>query len=148
MKRVLGAVFGVSLLGSVLSAHVMVSPPVSKPGVTQVYELRVHNETKVATTSLDLDVPADITVLSVDQPATGKVETHKAGDRITGFTWTVDVAPSKYVAMKFSAKNPATDKEVSWNVKQHMADGSTIEWSDKPGAKEHASVTKISASTN
>jgi hypothetical protein len=29
-----------------------------------------------------------------------------------------------------------------------MADGSTIEWSDRPGAKEHASVTKISASTN
>jgi uncharacterized protein YcnI len=148
MKRVLAAVFSFSVLGAALSAHVMVSPPQSKPGITQVYELRVHNETKVATTALDLDVPTDITVLSVDQPASGKVEIHKTGERITGFTWTVDVAPSKYVAMKFSAKNPATDKEVSWNVKQHMADGSTIEWSDKPGAKEHASVTKISTSTN
>jgi hypothetical protein len=52
------------------------------------------------------------------------------------------------VALKFSAKNPAKSGEVHWVVKQHMADGSVIDWSDSPGAKEKASVTTLSAATN
>src|SRR5690349_1871280 len=132
MKRVLGVVLGLPLLGVALSAHIMVSPPQSKPGVTQTYELRVHNEGKVATTSLDLDIPQAITVLSVDAPAVGTIDTRKEGDRIVGFTWKVDVEPGKYLAMKFSAKNPTSDTSVAWNVRQHLADGTVVEWSDKP----------------
>ena len=40
-----------------LSAHVTVSPLQSIPGATQKYELRVHNEGKVAATSIDLEIP-------------------------------------------------------------------------------------------
>src|SRR5206468_858648 len=40
-----------------LSAHVMVSPLQSKTGAVQKYELRIHNEAKVAATSIDLDIP-------------------------------------------------------------------------------------------
>ncbi|HUR34063.1 MAG TPA: DUF1775 domain-containing protein [Vicinamibacterales bacterium] len=148
MKRAIAVLFALPLLGALVSAHIMVSPPQSKPGITQTYELRVHNEGKIATTALDLDIPADITVLSIDSPASGSVEPKKVGDRIVAFTWKVNVEPTKYQAMKFSAKNPATDKEVSWIVHQHLADGTVVEWSDKPGAKEHAAVTRISASTN
>jgi uncharacterized protein YcnI len=148
MKRLLSVLSVVAMASAVLSAHVMVSPPQSKVGATQTYELRVHNEGKVATTSLELEIPQAITVLSVDTPASGRIETKKTGDTITAIVWTVDVAPSKYVAVKFQAKNPDSSKDVSWNVKQHLADGTVVEWSDKPGAKEKASVTTIAAATN
>ena len=99
MKRVCAVLFALPLFGALLSAHIMVSPPQSKPGITQTYELRVHNEGKIATTALDLDIPADITVLSIDTPASGSVEPKKNGDRIVGFTWKVNVEPTKYQAM-------------------------------------------------
>jgi len=141
-------VFAFVLVGGAAYAHIMVSPPESKAGVTQKYELRVHNEGKLATTSLDLEIPEGITVLDVATPATGRYDTTKTGARIIAISWQVEVPPSKYVALKFTAKNPEDAKEVRWNVRQHLADGSIVEWSDKPGAKEKASVTKIGAATS
>lgn len=148
MRRLVALVFAFALGGGVAYAHIMVSPPESKAGVTQNYELRVHNEGKVATTSLDLEIPEGITVLDVAAQATGSYTTTTTGTRITAVSWQVDVQPSKYVALKFTAKNPEGAKDVRWNVRQHLADGSIVEWSDKPGAKEKASVTKISAATS
>src|SRR3954469_23240689 len=82
-----------------LSAHVMVSPTQSKSGAAQKYEVRVHNEAKVAATSVDLDIPDGVTVTEVAKPVAGSYTTKKSGDRITMITWQVNVAPSKYVAL-------------------------------------------------
>lgn len=131
------------LLATVVSAHVMVSPPQSKAGATQTYELRVHNESKVATSSLELQIPKDLTVVSVQQAPSGTtLDTPKAGDRVTAINWTVNVEPGKYVALKFEARNPASG-ELHWNVRQHMADGSVVDWSDAAGSKQKASVTTL-----
>ena len=137
----------VLLISTSLSAHIMVSPPESKTAATQKYELRVHNEGKVAATSIDLEIPEGITVLEVAKPSAGTSTTTKTGTRITTITWQVDVQPSKYLALPFTAKNPDAAKDVRWNVREHLADGSVVDWSDKPGAKEKASVTKITAPT-
>lgn len=145
MRRVAAVMTAVVVMGGVAYAHIMVSPPRSKAGATQHYELRVHNEMKIATTMLELQVPQGITVQEVAAPAAGSYDTAKSGGRITGITWKVDVPAGKYVALKFTATNPSSEQDVHWNVRQHLADGSTIEWSDKPGAKEKASVTKITA---
>ena len=52
-------------------AHVTMSPLIEKPALaTQKYELRVHNEAKVAATSVDLDIP-DGEALTDAKPATG-----------------------------------------------------------------------------
>src|SRR5216684_190945 len=91
-----------------LSAHVTVSPLQSKTGAVQKYELRVHNEAKVAATSVDLDIPVGVTAI----------------------TWQVDVQPGKYVAMPFTAKNPDAATELHWSMHEHLADGSTVDWSD------------------
>jgi uncharacterized protein YcnI len=147
MKRVLFALLTLTA-GAVLSAHVMVSPPQSKAGATQTYELRVHNESKVATTAVELQIPKELSVTGVQQPPAGTVETPKSGDRITAINWKVTVEPSKYLALKFDAKNPAGNAQLHWNVRQHLADGSVVEWSDSPGAQEKASITTISSSTN
>jgi uncharacterized protein YcnI len=147
MKRVLLAIFTLAA-GAALSAHVMVSPPQSKAGAAQTYELRVHNESKVATTAVELQIPRDLTVTGVQQPPAGTVDTPKTGERITAINWKVTVEPSKYLALKFDAKNPSAAAELHWNVKQRLADGSVVEWTDSPGAAEKASVTTISAATH
>ena len=128
-----------------LSAHVTVSPLQSKPGAVQKYELRVHNEAKVAAISIDLDIPDGVTVTEVAKPATGSYTTKTMGDRITAITWQVDVQPSKYVALPFTAKNPDGAAELHWSMHEHLADGSTVDWSDKPGSKQKGSITKLAA---
>ena len=142
MKAWFVALFTLLTIASV-SAHIIVSPPDSKRGVTQKYELRVHNEGKVAATAFDLEIPDGITVTDVAKPASGTFTTKKTGDRITAITWQADVQPTKYLALPFTAKNPDAAKEVRWNVKEHLADGKVVDWSDKPGAAEKASITKI-----
>jgi uncharacterized protein YcnI len=141
-RLILATIIAVAI-GVSLSAHVMVSPTDAKAGATQKYEVRVHNESKVAATGVDLEVPDDITVVEVAQPASGTFKTTKTGDRITGISWQVEVAPAKYVALAFTAKNPDAAKDVQWSIKEHLADGSVVEWSNKPGAKQKGSVTKI-----
>src|ERR1700716_4335819 len=89
-----------------LSAHPFVGPPPSKAPAVPEYELRVHNEAKTAATSVDLDIPDGVTVTEVAKPSAGTYTTKTVGDRITVITWQVDVQPSKYVALPFTAKNP------------------------------------------
>jgi hypothetical protein len=128
-----------------VSAHVMVSPLQSKAGATQKYEVRVHNEAKVAATSVDLDIPDGVTVTDVAKPPTGSYATKLTGGRITMITWQVAVPPNKYVALPFTARNPDGSEELHWSLHEHLADGSSIDWSDKPGSKEKGSVTKLAS---
>jgi uncharacterized protein YcnI len=130
-----------------LSAHVMVSPPQSKAGAVQKYELRVHNEAKVAATSIDLEIPDGLTVTDVAKVPAGAFTTKTTGDRITVITWQIDVQPMKYVALPFTARNPVGAAELHWTMHEHLADGSSVDWSDKPGSQEKGSVTKLAASS-
>ena len=130
-----------------LSAHVMVSPPQSTAGATQKYELRVHNEAKSAATSVDLDIPDGVAVTDIAKQPGGTFTTKTTGNRITAITWQIDVQPTKYVALPFTAKNPDAATELHWSMHEHLADGSVVDWSDKPGSKEKGSVTKIGPSS-
>jgi uncharacterized protein YcnI len=138
----LGVIVALAATAS-LSAHIMVSPTTALVGKTQKYELRVHNESKVDVTGVDLDVPDGITVLDVAQPASGTVSTEKTAGRITRISWQVKVAPSTYVPLTFTAKNPDAPAKLDWTTHEHLADGSTVLWSNKPGAQEKGSVTTI-----
>ena len=130
-----------------VSAHVMVSPPQSTAGALQKYELRVHNEAKVAAISIDLDVPDGVTVTEVAKLSAGTFSTKMTGNRITVITWQIQVQPTKYLALAFTAKNPDAATELRWTMHEHLADGSVVDWSDKPGSKEKGSVTKLAAAT-
>jgi uncharacterized protein YcnI len=128
-----------------LSAHLTVSPLQSKPGASQKYEVRIHNEATIAAISIDLEIPDGVTVTEVVKPATGSYTTKTTGDRITAITWQIQVQPSKYVALPFTAKNPDGATELRWSLREHLADGSVVDWSDKPGSKEKGSVTKLAS---
>ena len=132
-----------TLLVRSLSAHVTVSPLQSKTGAVQKYELRVHNEAKVAAISIDLDIPDGVTVTDVAKSTQGSYTTKMVDDRITVITWQIDVQPSKYVALSFTAKNPEGATELHWNMHEHLADGSRVDWSDEPGSKQKGSITKL-----
>ena len=147
MRAKLSVVLLLSALAvaSLSAGHVTVSPLQSKSGALQKYELRVHNESKVAATSVDLDIPDGVTVTDVATSPTAKHTTKTTGDRITGITWQVDVQPNKYVALPFTAKNPEGTTDLHWSMHEHLADGSVVDWSDKPGSKEKGSTTKLAA---
>ncbi len=142
MRKTFSTVLLLAAAAVPLSAHVMVSPPQSKAGAVQKYELRVHNEAKSAATSVDLDVPDGVTVTDIAQPKAGTYTTTKTGDRITRITWKVEVPPGKYVALPFTATNPDA-AELRWSMHEHLADGSVVDWSDKAGSKQKGSVTKL-----
>lgn len=107
----------------------------------------MHNEGKVAATAVELDIPEGVTVTDVATPAAGTFTTKKAGDRITTITWQIDVQPNKYLALPFTAKNPDQAGDLHWSMREHLADGSVVLWSDKPGAKEKGSTTKLAVAT-
>jgi hypothetical protein len=48
--------------------------------------------------------------------------------------WQTDVQPSKYVALPLTATNPDGVTELQRSMHEHLADGSVVDWSDKPGA--------------
>lgn len=137
----------VLLVATSLSAHVTVSPAQSKTGATQAYEVRVHNENEknLATTAIELQVPEGVTIVSVEKPPSGTFKTTTTGARITTVTWEIQVPADRYVELPFTARNPDGVQDVVWNVRQHLAGGSVIDWSDKPGAREKPSVTKIAS---
>jgi uncharacterized protein YcnI len=142
MKVWSAAITVVAFTASV-SAHIMVSPPQAKAGSVQRYELRVHNEGKLAVAAVELEIPAGIMVTAVEPAAGATYTMTKSGNRISAIKWEVSVPSTKYVALPFTATNPATATEVHWNVHERLADGSIVEWSDQPNAAEKASVTKI-----
>jgi uncharacterized protein YcnI len=138
------AFIAVAMLAAVpASAHVVVVPPQSTVAATQVYTVRVHNEEKVATTRIELEVPSGVTVASVAPVKTGKFTTAKTGDRIVKVIWETDIAPAKYVELAFTATNPSKAMQVQWLVHQRMADGTVLDWSDSPGAHGKPSTTNI-----
>jgi uncharacterized protein YcnI len=145
MRKTISTALLLGAAATSLSAHVMVSPLQSKAGAVQKYELRIHNEATVAATSVDLDIPDGVIVTDVAQPATaaGRSTTTKTGDRITRITWRIDVQPGKYLALPFTATNPDA-ATLRWNMHEHLADGSIVDWSDKAGSKQKGSVTTLS----
>jgi uncharacterized protein YcnI len=145
--KVLTAVALVALVAAPAFAHVTVAPQQSKAGATQVYKVRVHNDGKVPTASIALHVPAGVTISSVEPVATAKSDMTRTGDQVSLITWQVEVPVNKYVELAFTAKNPATGSQLNWNVTEKFKDGTTVEFTDKPGAEEKSSVTKLTSAS-
>src|SRR5713226_4386219 len=117
-------------------AHVTVAPQQAPKGASQIYKVRVHNDGKMPTSSIALQIPEDVVIESVEPMATSKSDMTKTGNRVTMITWQIEVPVGKYVELAFTAKNPATGNQLNWNVTETFKDGSTIEYTNKPGAKE------------
>ena len=127
-----------------LGAHVTVWPRESAPGISERYTVRVPTEGKVVTTSVRLEVPADVTVTSVLAMPSVIADIVRDGNRITSVTWKFDVPPGEFAEFVFMARNPKEGTEIVWKVHQHFADGSQSDWTGPP-SKSPASITKLVA---
>jgi uncharacterized protein YcnI len=134
-----------ALIASVAQAHVSVRPRESKPGATEKYIVRVPTEGKVATASVELDIPAGVTVESVE-PADGvKVDMKREGGRVVSIIWTVAIEPAANREFSFTAKNPPEGAEIAWKAHQRYSDGTSSEWVGAAGTRQPAPVTKLTA---
>lgn len=147
MRTAIGTLAIAVLAAASVSAHVTVWPRESKAGASEKYTVRVPSEGKLATTSVQLEVPDGVTIVAVQAPAGWKHEVTRQGDRITSVTWTMEIKPGEFAEFAFLARNPKEGPQVTWKVHQKYADGTSSDWIGPAGDRQPAPVTKLVAAT-
>jgi uncharacterized protein YcnI len=144
MRRFLVALSFLVIVPAILSAHVTIWPQQSTPGISERYTVRVPTERTVATTSVRLVVPPEVTVTYVLAIPGVVADLTREGNRITAITWKFDVPPGQFAEFVFMARNPKEGSAITWKVHQHYADGTQSDWTGPP-SKGPAPVTKLVA---
>jgi uncharacterized protein YcnI len=122
---------------------VTVLPRESTTGAYEKYVVRVPTEGKFATTSVELELPADATFISVAAAVGHTYELKRSGDRVVAIVWSMRINPGEFAEFAFMARNPKEGTTLIWKAVQRLADGSSIAWSGPAGDKRPASFTKI-----
>jgi uncharacterized protein YcnI len=147
MIRTRSVIAGVALailIPASAQAHVSIWPRESKAGATEKYTVRVPTEGKVATTSVELEVPDGVTVETLAMPAGWKHEIKRKDERIVAITWTMNVPPGEFIEVAFVARNPREGTELVWTLRQRFADGTVSDFTKTPqGAIRPTAVTKL-----
>ena len=125
-----------------LTAHVTVAPRESQAGADQRYTIRVPTEGQVATISVELEIPADVTIAEVVPGDGYTFETRREGTRIAAITWKKEIPPRQMAQFTFVAKNPRS-AQISWKAHQRFADGTSADWVGGEDDRRPASVTKL-----
>ena len=137
------------LSATIAGAHVTVWPRESRAGAGERYTVRVPTEGKVATTSIELEVPADVTVTGVLKPNGYTYELKREKDRVVAITWTQQIEPGEIGEFVFFARNPKAGQAIAWKAHQRYADGTSTDWVGPAGDRRPASVTRLTgAATN
>jgi uncharacterized protein YcnI len=132
MNRVVVVVLPLLLFAGVAQGHVSVSPIESAPGKTETYNFNVPTEGQSATVAVELEVPAEMTIISVKGSPT-EYTVAKSGERIVGVTWRVNIPSGSSQQLTLVARNPTTPSfGVQWKVHQRFADGSSADWIEPP----------------
>jgi uncharacterized protein YcnI len=127
-----------------VEAHVTVWPRESRAGAGERYTVRVPTEGKVPTTSIELEVPVDVTVTGILASSGYTYEVKREADRIRTITWKQEIKPGEYGEFVFFARNPKAE-QIAWKVRQRYADGTGADWVGPVGDRRPASVTKLLA---
>jgi hypothetical protein len=106
--------------------------------------VRVPTEGQVTTTSVELEVPADVTVTGILVGSGYTYETRREGDRTVAITWRQEVKPAEVAEYVFFARNPKSD-QIAWKARQRFADGTSADWIGVEGDRRPASVTRLTA---
>ena len=131
---------------SSLSAHVTVTPRESRAGATERYTVSVPTEGQVTTTSVELEIPAGVTVTEVVSGAAYTFDTRSEGGRIVAITWKQQIPPKARGEFAFVARNPTAAGPVPWKARQRFADGTSADWVGVEGDRRPASVTTVTSS--
>ena len=128
-----------------LDAHVTVWPRESPTGAGERYTVRVPTEGQVATTGVELEVPADVMVTGILVGSGYTYETRREGDRIVAITWKQEIKPAEVAEFVFFARNPKSGQQIMWKARQRFADGTSADWVGVEGDRRPASVTRLVA---
>ena len=132
MRRLVlpAAVLAALMLAASASAHANISPPVALAKHDQVFTLAVPTEKDVATTKVELDLPAGFAIDSfVPAPGWKRVTSVTGSPASKSVTWTGGSVPSgEDAAFSFLAGSNSANTLV-FTVKQTYADGSVVTWS-------------------
>ena len=145
MRAILMAVAVALASSSIAGAHVTVAPRESPAGAGERYTVRVPTEGQVATTSVDLEVPADVTITGVLVGGGFTYESRRENDRIVGITWKQEIKPGEIAEYVFFARNPKAGQQIAWKARQRFADGTSADWVGVEGDRRPASVTRLTA---
>ena len=147
MTRVVACAAFALLVAAAAEAHVTVRPRESKAGATETYTVRVPTEGKVATISVEIDVPQGVTINSVEPISGVTSEMKREGVRIISVMWVVTIDPGQNRELVFVAQNPSNAAEIVWKAHQRYADGTSSEWVGAPGSRQPAPATTLTASS-
>ena len=128
------------LLAVGASAHVTIWPQQSRTGAAERYTVRVPTERNVSTVSIELEVPAAVTVTGILTPAGFTYETKREGNRIASITWKQEIKPGEVGEFVFFARNPAAP-QIVWRRTNDMR---TVRW--KTGSGRRAIAGRLRAS--
>ena len=145
MKRLTlcGAIAAALLaLPASVHAHVTLRPQQSHAGAIERYTVQVPTERATSTTSVELEIPAGVTVTGVLAPAGFTYDVKRDGQRIVAITWKQEIKEGEIGEFVFFARNPAAPV-VTWKAHQHYADGQTDDWVGPSGDRRPAPVVKL-----
>jgi len=131
------------LLAQDAYAHVTVWPQQSRAGMAERYTVRVPTERTVSTLSIELEVPAAVTVTGILAPAGFTYETKREGNRIASITWKQEIRPGEIGEFVFFARNPAAS-QIVWKAHQRYADGQVEDWVGPAGDRRPAPSVSLS----
>ena len=131
-------------LASTASAHVTVSPQQSVPGAREKYELRVPNERKSATITVEFHFPKGLRVTAVEQKPGWQAEALRdpAGNLI-GVRWIGNLPPEQFTEFGLLAVNPTGGGDLAFTAIQAFADGTKINWSGAASSKTPAARVRL-----
>jgi uncharacterized protein YcnI len=130
--------------GASAYAHVTVWPQQSRAGSGERYTVRVPTEGQVTTTSVELEIPADVVVTGVLAGNGYTYEAKREGDRIVTITWKQDIKAAEVGEFVFFARNPKA-QQIAWKARQRFADGTSADWVGVEGDRRPAAVTRLSS---
>lgn len=144
LLRVAAVAGFVSVAASVLDAHVTVAPRQSQAAAEQRYTILVPTEGQVATTSMELEVPPDMTIVEVVPGEGYTFEARREGARVVAITWKREIPPGQTAEFVFVARNPRAE-QVMWKAHQRFADGTSADWVGVEGGRRPAAITRLTA---
>jgi hypothetical protein len=136
--------FAAAAFATGASAHVTVSPQQSVPGALEKYELRVPNERRSATITVEFRFPPALRVTAVEQKPGWQAEAFRdASGRLTGVRWVGNLPPEEFTEFGLLAVNPPASGDLAFTAIQAFADGTKLEWSGAAGSKSPAPRVKL-----
>ncbi len=131
------------------SAHVTVDPKEVPKDSYQKFTVKMPNEKDKPVTKLEVKIPANVDVSSVEPAANWSYKlTKDSTDKITGITWMATgkgLLPEQFAEFSILGKVSKDASQLSWKALQTYDGGDVVKWVGAEGSEHPASVTKVVA---